>query len=95
MIARSEPLFPLGLILATPAAMEMLEAAQISPSRFLHRHASGDWGDLSEEDRRLNDRALRTGERVLSVYRPFDRGTLWIITEADRSATTLLTPEEY
>jgi hypothetical protein len=60
----------------------------------LDRHASGDWGDLEEEDRRENELSLRNGWRIFSSY-PVGGKTVWIITEADRSVTTILLPEEY
>jgi hypothetical protein len=72
----------------------LLAAAQL-PAEFLLRHRHGDWGDLDPEDRRANERALRLGDRLLSSYRTRLDAKLWIITEWDRSATTLLLPEEY
>jgi len=64
------------------------------PLECLTRHASGDWGDLCDEDKHTNDRAIMRGGRLLSCYKS-EKGPLWIITEADRSATTLLLPSEY
>ncbi len=91
----AKPKFSLGRVLATPAALSAIEASGQKPQEFLHRHATGDWGDLSAEDRQANDDSLASGARLLSSYRT-SRGTrIWIITEADRSATTLLLPEEY
>ena len=87
--------FPLGRILATPAALGALERAHVDPVRFLARHASGDWGELDPEDRAANEHALRDGARLLSAYRLPSGARLWVVTEADRSATTLLLPEEY
>ena len=88
--------FPLGAVVATPGALEALESAGHSPAEFLSRHAAGDWGELeSEEDKRLNDDAVANGERILSVYRMKTGEKIWIITEADRSATTILLPSEY
>lgn len=95
------PKFHLGQVLATPGALEALDASGQSPADFLARHVRGDWGDdLSEEDRRLNDDALIDGSRLLSAYRTLKGVKLWIITEAQddeghRAATTLLLPEEY
>lgn len=68
------------------------DQAQIA--RCLDRHQSGDWGDIHGEDRGLNEEDLRNGNRILSVYTVMDR-RIWIITEADRSVTTVLFPEEY
>ena len=85
---------PLGGIVATPGALELLSEAGEDPLRYLARHASGDWGDLDEEDRRENERSLKHGWRILSSY-PVGGKTVWVITDADRSVTTLLLPEEY
>jgi hypothetical protein len=88
-----EPL-PLGRIVAILGALEVLSEAGEDPLRYLARHASGDWGDLDEDDRRENEWSLRHGWRVLSSY-PVGEETIWIITEADRSVTTVLLPEAY
>lgn len=86
-------LFQSGQIVATPGAME-LAAEGISLEAYLIRHLSGDWGDLCPDDKAENQFSLEHGYRLLSSYEmPF--GKLWIITEADRSVTTLLTPDEY
>ena len=86
--------FPLGRPLATPGALELLDPAGVSLAALLHRHQIGDWGDLDLEDREANEQALAHGARLLSAY-PVGSDRIWIITEADRSATTLLLPEEY
>ena len=86
--------FPLGRILATPGALKALREAGEDPLRYLSRHASGEWGDLDAHDVRENGRALKNGRRILSSYTIGERH-VWVITEADRSATTLLLPEEY
>jgi hypothetical protein len=88
-------LFALGRIVATPGALLALVAAGRSVGDFLPRHALGDWGDLDADDRRRNDDAVTDGGRILSAYSLSDGLRLWIITEADRSVTTLLLPEEY
>ena len=85
----------LGQLLLTPGASEALLAAAQLPAEFLLRHHHGDWGDLCAEDRQANERALRVGSRLLSSYHTRLDAKLWIITEGDRSATTLLVPEEY
>lgn len=85
---------PLGRVLVTPGALQLLDGAGANPLDLLCRHASGDWGELDPEDRRENERSVREGWRVLSNY-PVGTGRLWIITEADRSYTKLLLPEEY
>ncbi|MBZ5573320.1 MAG: hypothetical protein LAO09_15735 [Acidobacteriia bacterium] len=89
------PLFSSGRIVATPGALALLEKAQKSPSEFLSRHLRGDWGDLSQDDKAENEFSLKHGFRLLSSYPITDTATLWIITEADRSVTTLLLPAEY
>ena len=86
--------FPLGQCVVTPGALEILNQAGIAVLDLLARHAMGDWGDLEEPDRLANEQALDLGDRLLSNYR-FDGGRCWIITEADRSVTTILLPEEY
>lgn len=94
--------FPLGRLLATPAALAALAAAGQAASEFLDRHRRGDWGEVDAEDKRLNDQAVaheqddpaRRG-RVLSAYRTRLGVKLWVITEHDRSATTVLLPEDY
>lgn len=86
------PLFPLGRVVATPGALEDFGPALIA--ELLHRHVSGDWGDLDTHDRRENERALKTGERLFSAYET-RAGRCWIITEWDRSSTCALSPSEY
>jgi hypothetical protein len=85
---------PLGRVVATPGALKVLLEAGEDPLRYLARHSSGDWGDLDEEDRRENELSLRHGWRIVSSY-PIGDGCVWIITEADRSVTTILLPEDY
>ena len=87
--------FALGQIVATPGALELMKAHGINGLELLSRHVSGDWGDLTQEDKRANDAALRDGSRILSAYTLVDNHKLWIITEADRSVTTILRPDEY
>jgi hypothetical protein len=87
--------FPLGQIVATPGALAALEEAGQTPLDVLRRHAAGDWGELDEDDRQENEFSLRRGFRLLSAYTLNNGTRLWIITEADRSATTLLLPSEY
>ena len=87
--------FPLGQIVATPAALEALARAGQSPWDFLARHVRGDYGEVNEEDRRENELALQQGFRLLSVYTTTAGEKLWIISEADRTVTTLLLPADY
>lgn len=84
----------LGRLVATPAALDLLASAGVLPLTLLERHQRGDWGDLCADDARQNDEALKLGDRLLSSY-TVAGGKVWVITEADRSATTLLLPEEY
>ncbi|WP_250525230.1 hypothetical protein [Caballeronia sp. GAWG2-1] len=87
--------FPMGRPVITPAAQAILDEVDISGVLLLVRHIHGDWGDLSIEDRTSNELALLRGKRLLSSYElPGDR-KVWIITEADRSATTILLPNDY
>lgn len=86
-------LFPLGSIVATPGALEMLTHEDIQ--RGLSRHVRGDWGALEPDDKRANDTALKRGERLLSAYHGRQGPKFWVITEANRSVTTVLLPEEY
>lgn len=88
-------LFPLGTVRATPAARHALAEASENPVQYLARHATGDWGEVSAEDGAANDRALHTGGRLQSEYRLRAGVRLWVLTEADRSATTLLLPSDY
>lgn len=84
---------PLGRIVATPGALAELD--QESVLEGLRRHANCDWGNLGEEDLQANDQAALHGARVLSSYRARSGAELWVITEADRSVTTVLLPKEY
>ena len=85
---------PLGKVVATPGALQLLHEFGEDPFGYLARHASGDWGELDVHDRRENQLSIKHGWRVLSSYPVGDR-KVWVITEADRSVTTLLLPEEY
>lgn len=85
---------PLGKVVATPGALKLLSEMGKDPFGYITRHAAGDWGNLCAFDLRQNEIALREGLRVLSSY-PVGRECVWIITEADRSVTTILLPEEY
>lgn len=87
--------FQLGQLLATPGALAAIEDAGQSPAEFLTRHCQGDWGEVCKEDKLANDQALREGTRLLSAYRTLKGVRLWIITEWNRSVTTILLPDEY
>jgi len=86
--------FPLGQVLATPSALIALEVAGHDAAVFLGRHLQGDWGELDPPDWQANDQALAHSGRILSVYTLRDGQQLWIITDADRSTTTLLLPDD-
>lgn len=85
----------LGRVVATPGALACLERAEQSPVGFLAKHASGDWGTLTIHDWEANDEAVASGDRILSAYITAIGEKLWILTEADRSSTCVLLPEEY
>ena len=85
--------FSLGRVVGTPNALARLTSDDVLNA--LNRHSAGDWGDVCPEDRQANERALVEGTRLLSVYHGISGVKFWIITEADRSATTVLLPEDY
>ncbi len=87
--------FELGQLAMTRGAAEAMQAAGHIPPEFLLRHKHGDWGDIPEEDVRENEWSLEHGARLFSVYATRREETLWVITESDRSATTMLLPDEY
>lgn len=86
-------LFPPGQVVSTPNALEQVAHADINKA-FL-RHLSGDWGDVSQDDTQSNNQALKNGGRLLSEYHSAQGVKFWIITEADRSVTTVLLPSDY
>ncbi|TGP44886.1 hypothetical protein EN871_09910 [bacterium M00.F.Ca.ET.228.01.1.1] len=91
-----KPLFLLGRTTATRGSLDLLQRAEVHPRQLLDRHRCGDWGELSAEDRAANERAIADGARVISAYvvGPNDE-RVWVISEADRSSTTILLPFEY
>lgn len=90
-----EAKFSLGNVVATPGALDALAESKQSATTFLERHVVGDWGDVDHDDWQFNEESLVEGERVLSSYMTLKGTKIWVITEADRSTTTLLLPEEY
>lgn len=94
METQTKLLVNLGKLVATPNALALLEKAQLSTFTLFARHEQSDWGDVDVEDALANDQALIYGGRLMSVY-TLKVGTFWVITEADRSVTTLLLPEDY
>jgi len=93
--AHPRPLFPLGQIVGTPGAISALETAGRTHSEFLDRHVCGDWGELSDDDKAENEYSLTRYLRIFSAYHLSAEVKIWIITEADRSSTTILLPSEY
>ena len=85
----------LGQLFATPGALEAFQTNQQTPLEFIQRHLNHDWGDLDDHDKHENDYSAEHGLRILSAYRLKDGTRIWIITEADRSSTTVLLPSEY
>ena len=88
-------LFALGRVVATPGALAALQKAEQEPREFLDRHVNGDWGDVPEADKQENELALQHGFRTFSAYTTSAGDRIWIITEADRSATMISLPDEY
>ncbi len=91
-------LFKMGTIYLTQSVnckISESERFEMFVIRSLKRHTAGDWGDLGQEDKKENELSLEKGFRLLSSYKYKDGTKIWIITEADRSATTILFPEEY
>jgi hypothetical protein len=95
MTRNKYPLFDPGQCVATPGAIEAFQRAKQSPLEFLRRHIRGDWGELPAPDKEENEIALEHGHRIFSAYYTSAGTRFWIITEADRSVTTLLLPNEY
>lgn len=94
--ALHQPLFPLGKIVATRGALDLLDRTETDAMALAYRHCTGDWGTVRAEDASSNSEAISAATRVLSSYQlgqPAE--TLWIITETDRSTTCLLLPKEY
>ena len=89
------PMFLLGDVVATPQSICVLNDYGVSVQTLLQRHATGDWGDLCTEDMRANNDALQYGDRLLSSYVISESCKVWVITEWDRSVTTVLLPSEY
>lgn len=90
-----KPSFDLGQLVATPGALTALEKSGQSPMDFLSRHVTGDWRELTEDDRKENQLSVEKGLRILSSYKTNAGERLWIITESSRCHTTILLPEEY
>ena len=93
-MAKPKARFLLGQLVATPGALDTMNDHGINPLELLARHLTGDWGDLGASDKRENDLAVTKRLRILSAYGQGD-ARLWVITEADRSSTCILRPDEY
>jgi len=89
------PQFRSGRLIATPGAIQALATAGLSGRSYLSRHLAADWGEVNAEDKAANDWSLMHGERLLSAYTLPTGVRIWIITERDRSTTTILLPDEY
>lgn len=87
--------FPLGRVVATPGALSALEKAEQLPAEFLDRHVNDDWGDVPDADKQENEVSIEQGFRILSAYTTSAADRIWVLTEADRSTTILMLPEEY
>jgi hypothetical protein len=87
--------FPSGQWVMTPGIAALIKQRRFDPMDYLLRHLTGDWGDVCDADRRRNNAALKSGERLFSSYEVMPSLKLWIITEGDRSVTTLMLPDEY
>jgi hypothetical protein len=90
-----KPLFTLGQVVATPGALKAIEASGDSLSSYLSRHITGDWGEVDAHDMKENELSLGQGFRLMSVYTLSTGVKICVITEADRSSTCILLPEEY
>ena len=95
LLTVSRPGFRPGQLVMTPGVADLERQGKLFTAIYLRRHLNGDWGDLSDLDRRSNDTALKNGDRLFSAYQVTPTLRLWIITEWDRSVTTLLLPDEY
>ena len=95
VVARTKILFELGQVVATPGALACLEKFGMAAIELLRRHQSGDWGVLTADDKESNAQSVERGLRILSSYPLQGEERIWVITEADRSVTTLLLPDEY
>ena len=87
--------FALGRLVATPAALRALRDSGESPRDFVSRHLFGDWGEVGPDDAAANERAIEKDSRILSAYRTSKGTRVWVMTEADRSSTCVLLPDEY
>lgn len=90
-----KPLFSLGQVVATPWALETLENLGVESLDLINRHVAGDWSDMAQKDQQANAKAIKQGTRIFASYRLPPDTIIWVITEADRSSTAILLPEDY
>lgn len=90
-----EAKFKLGTVVSTPTAIAVLKRHGVTIDSLISRHVTADWGDTCDEDAEMNNAALTNGNRIMSVYELNHQDTIWLITEADRTSTCLLTPQDY
>lgn len=91
----TDTMFPLGSLIISPAAYELLDQQNISPDSLFERHALGDWGDVTDSDKKANDLAIEMGGRILSSYMLPNAERVWVTTDPERTATTILLPCEH
>ena len=94
-MAEGNSLFEIGMVLATPGAIRLMLLNNVQPQHLLKRHVTGDWSEMDMEDQATNHEAIKYGARIFSAYRVSPTHRIWVITESDRWATTLLRPEDY
>jgi hypothetical protein len=94
-LEETRPKFRLGRLVITPGALELIQGEGREPMEFVERHVRGDFGDLDEHDRLANEAAIGNGTRILSSYVVVGDEKVWVLTEGNRSATTILRPEDY
>ncbi len=95
MSNHKQPLFSLGQTVATQDALDALTESGQTPEQFLRRHQMGDWGEMVEADKEQNDLAVQEGLRIFSAYKLATGVEIWVITEKNRSVTTILLPDDY
>lgn len=91
---KTETMFPLGQIIITPTAFELLGDENISPESVIQRHVLADWGDMTDSDKQANELAVEMGGRILSAYKLPSGAVIWVTTDPDRTATTVMLPSE-
>ena len=94
-VASEAPRFALGQVVSTPGALQLMQDSHVDPMSLVRLHERGCWGTIPAQDAQSNEEALECGARVMSSYLMPSGGVIWIITEADRSVTTCLRPDEY